>query len=74
MAAIGMALAVLDRRRSTAASDALLAVVMLPLVAEVRNFFAAVPAQMFVGLVVLGIALLIPRRTRADAARAFARR
>ena len=74
MAAIGAAIAWADRRRSSAAADALLGIVMLPLVVQVRNFFGVVPAQVFIGLVLLGIALLIPRRTRLGAALAASSR
>jgi hypothetical protein len=73
MAAIGLIIAALDRRRVRAVNDAVLGVVLLPLIADIRNAFSVVPAQVFVGLVLIGIALLIPKQTRASAAAAAAR-
>jgi hypothetical protein len=73
MAAIGVVIAGLDRRRVGALNDAVLGVVLLPFLTEVRNFFAAVPAQILVGLLLIGLALLIPKQTRVAAAVAAAR-
>jgi hypothetical protein len=73
MAAIGVVIAGLDRRRVGALNDAVLGVVLLPFLTEVRNFFAAVPAQILVGLLLIGLALLIPKQTQVAAAVAVAR-
>jgi hypothetical protein len=65
MGVIGLLIGALDRRRLSAANDAVLGVVLLPLFTSVRNVLGAVPAQVFVGMTLLGIALLIPRQTRS---------
>ena len=68
-----MAISLFDRRRVSAVNDAVLGVVLLPLLTDVRNFFAVVPAQVLLGLVLVGVALLIPKQTRAALAMAHAR-
>ena len=73
LAAIGLIIAGLDRLRVRAVHDAILGVVLLPLLTDVRNFFAVVPAQVTMGLVLVGVALLLPKQTRAASAIARAR-
>jgi hypothetical protein len=69
MGAIGLAIGLLDRRPRSAASSALLAIVLLPLVIDIRNSFAPVLPQIVLGLVFLGAALLMPRESRAERVR-----
>jgi hypothetical protein len=69
LGAVGLVIGLLDRRPRSAASSALLGVVLLPLMIDVRNSFAPVLPQIVLGLVFLGIALAMPRESRADRVR-----
>lgn len=61
MAIIGAAIGALERRARTPVNDALLGLVLLPLLIETRNSFAPVPAQVAVGLALLYVVWVVPR-------------
>jgi len=63
---IGLLIGLLDRRPRSAASAAVLAIALLPLMIDVRNSFAPVLPQIVLGLVFLSAALLMPRESRAE--------
>jgi hypothetical protein len=65
MAAIGYAIGRLEGQRGSVRREALLVVVLLPLMLAVRNALAPLPVQLLVGLALLAVADLVPVRPRS---------
>lgn len=66
MLVIGIVVARLDRLTSTPVNDALLVVVFLPLIIQVRNSFAPVPVQMVIGAIFVFTVVMWSRSSRAE--------
>jgi oligosaccharide repeat unit polymerase len=65
MAAIGLILGLLERLPRTSRGNAILGVLLLPLLVQVRNSFAAVPVQIGIGLLLLWLVWTgVPDRRR----------
>jgi oligosaccharide repeat unit polymerase len=70
MAVIGLVLGLLQRVGHNPLGHALVGVVLLPLLVQVRNSFAAVPAHLALGLLLVGLVHVWSREFSARAARA----
>jgi prepilin signal peptidase PulO-like enzyme (type II secretory pathway) len=67
MMLVGIILALLDRRPRTAESQLAVAVVMIPLLINVRNSFVPIPAQLVMGAALLLLLLVLRRVSTASA-------